>query len=63
MKVKTLISSEDLATTLVRNSLVVLPNKCSFTPNKPARFTAMQVQGDQISLSLTSKSIVVLEIQ
>ena len=30
---------------------------------KPARFTGMQVQGDQITLSLPSKSVVVLEIQ
>jgi len=30
---------------------------------KPARFTGIQVQGDQISLSLPSKSVVVLEIQ
>jgi len=30
---------------------------------KPARFTGIQVQGDQITLSLPSKSVVVLEIQ
>ena len=30
---------------------------------KPARFAGIQVQGDQISLSLPSKSVVVLEIQ
>ena len=30
---------------------------------KPERFTGIQVQGDQITLSLPSKSVVVLEIQ